>query len=226
VKPWVELARAKPEGTGVLSLHRRDDEYVIKVDGELLMSSRRHESEDQLATIGCAHMRGAAPRILVGGLGMGYTLRAVLDLLPARGEAVVAEISADVVDWNRGVLADLARRPLDDARVRVHVGDVLEAMRAAPAAYDAILLDIDNSPHALTRAANRALYDERGLAAALRALRPGGCLAVWSAAETPEFERRMKKAGFAVGAHAAHARPGGGGRHTIYTGTARGRPAE
>ena len=221
MKPWVELARAKPEGTGVLSLHQRGDEYVIRVDGELLMSSRRHESEDRLATIGCAHMRGTAPRVLVGGLGMGYTLRAVLDLLPPRGEVVQAEISADVVEWNRGVLGPLAGRPLDDPRTRVHLGDVLDAMRAAPAAYDAILLDIDNSPHALTRAANRALYDERGLRAALRALRPRGCLAVWSAAETPEFERRLKKAGFAVESHVAHARPGGGGRHTIYTGTPR-----
>lgn len=205
----------------MLSLHQRDDEFVIRVDSELLMSSRRHQSEDELATIGCAAMKGAQPRVLVGGLGMGYTLRAVLDLLPARGEVVVAEISGDVVEWNRGVLADLAGRPLEDRRTRVHVGDVLEAMRAAAAAFDAILLDIDNSPHALTRAANRALYDERGLAAALRALRPGGCLAVWSAADTPEFERRMKKAGYAVATHRAHARPGGGGRHTIYTGTAR-----
>jgi spermidine synthase len=216
VKPWVELARAPAPGGGTLILRRRDREHVILVDGELLMSSRQHGSEEALARIGCARL-GRAPRVLVGGLGMGFTLRAALDLLPADGEVTVAELVPAVVDWNRGPLADLAGRPLDDPRARVHVGDVAEVIGAARG-LDAILLDVDNSPHALTRPSNQGLYGEAGLAAAARALRPGGCLAIWSAVQAPEVAGRMRRAGLAPEAHAARAVGRSGGVHTIYVG--------
>jgi spermidine synthase len=220
VKPWVELARATAEGGGTISLHQRDQELVIRVDGQVLMSSRRHGSEERLAEIGCAQLPRLrrAPRVLVGGLGMGFTLRAVLDLLPATGEVMVAELSSAVIDWNRGVLAGLAGRPLDDARVHLHIGDVADAMRG-PGRFDAILLDVDNSPHALTRPANRRLYDAAGLAVAHRALCAGGSLALWSASAVPNLEARLGRAGFEVEVHAARAHSSGAGaRHTIYAG--------
>ena len=216
MKPWVELGRAPAPGGGTLILRRRDREHVIVVDGELLMSSRQHGSEEALARIGCAGM-GPAPRVLVGGLGMGFTLRAALDLLPADGAVTVAELVPAVVEWNRGELADLAGRPLDDPRARVHVGDVAEVIGAARG-LDAILLDVDNSPHALTRPSNQGLYGEAGLAASARALRPGGCVAIWSAVQAPEVMGRMRRAGLAPEAHAARAVGRSGGVHTIYVG--------
>lgn len=216
MKPWVELARAPAPGGGTLVLRRRDRELVIVVDGELLMSSRKHGSEEALARIGCARL-GPSPRVLVGGLGMGFTLRAALDLLPADAEVTVAELVPAVVDWNRGELADLAGRPLADPRARVHVGDVAEVIGAARG-LDAILLDVDNSPHALTRPSNQGLYGEAGLAASARALRPGGCVAIWSAVQASEVMGRMRRAGLAPEAHAARAVGRSGGVHTIYLG--------
>ena len=215
MKPWIELGRARAPGGGELTLHQRDREFVIRVDGIELMSSRLHGSEEQLAAVACP--TSGAPRILVGGLGMGFTLRAALDAVPAAGEVVVAEISAAVVDWNRGPLGPLAGAPLSDPRVRVHVGDVADAMRDGR--YDAILLDVDNSPHALTRPGNGALYGERGLAAARRALRAGGKLAVWSAVTSPAFERRLRRVGYDVQVHGVKARGAqGGATHIIYVG--------
>jgi len=218
MKPWIELGRARAPGGGELTLHQRDREFVIRVDGTELMSSRLHGSEERLAEVGCPP-GAAAPRVLVGGLGMGFTLRAALDALPANARVVVAEISDAVVDWNRAALAPLAGAPLSDPRVTVHVGDVGDAMRDER--FDAILLDVDNSPHALTRPGNGALYSERGLAVARRALRPGGRLAVWSAVRAPAFERRLRRGGFAVEVHAAKARGDrGGATHIIYVGSA------
>jgi len=216
LKPWIEIARAPAAGGGTLTLRRRDQELVIEVDGELLMSSRRHGSEEHLARVGCARL-GPAPRVLVGGLGMGFTLRAALDLLPAGGEAVVVELVAEVVDWNRTTLAHLAGDPLADPRVRVRVGDVADAIAGARE-LDAILLDVDNSPHALTQPANHALYGPAGLAAAARALRTGGCLAIWSAVKAPDLVGRMRRAGFTVEAHDVRAVRRAGSLHTIYAG--------
>jgi spermidine synthase len=216
MKPWIELGRARAPGGGELTLHQRDREFVIRVDGAELMSSRVHGSEEALAEVGIP-TGAAAPRVLVGGLGMGFTLRAALDAVPARGEVVVAEISDAVVEWNRGPLAELAGAPLADRRVAVHVGDVGEAIRGGR--FDAILLDVDNSPHALTRPGNDALYSERGLAAARKALRPGGRLAVWSAVRAPAFERRLRRGGYQVSVHSARARGDrGGASHVIYVG--------
>ncbi len=219
MKPWLELARARADGGGMLSLHRRGDEIVIKVDGELLMSNRQHGSEDALAELGCAGLAGKAPRVLIGGLGLGYTLRAALAVLGASAQVVVAEIAAPLVAWNRELLGPEFATALLDPRVTVEVGDV-GALLAAPAGFDAILYDVDNSPHALTRPANAALYGAAGLARAKRALRPGGRLAVWSAVQDAAFERRLGAAGFRAASHVARARTGAGSRHTIYLGTA------
>jgi spermidine synthase len=219
VKPWVEIGRSAPTGFGQLSLHRRDQEFVIRVDGAVLMQSRQHDSEKRLAEIGCARL-DRAPRVLIGGLGMGFTVRATLDLLPADGTVLVAELVAEVVEWNRTALADLAGRPLDDPRAQVFVGDVGAAMRRPGARFDAILIDVDNSPDALTSPGNRNLYGAEGLVAARRALRPGGCLAVWSASAAPELAQRMERVGFTVEVHVARADRGRGSRHVIYAGWA------
>jgi spermidine synthase len=215
VKPWIELARAEAPGGGVLSLHRRDDELVIRVDGQELMSSRRHGSEDRLAELGLAGLDAAD--VLIGGLGLGFTLRAALAHVAAAGRVVVVELAAAVVAWNQGLLGPEAAAAIADPRVTIEVGDVADALRA-PGRFDAILLDVDNSPHALSHPGNRGLYTIDGLVAARRALRPGGRLAVWSASRHPEFERRLARAGFAVEVHAARAHRARGATHTIYLG--------
>jgi spermidine synthase len=216
VKPWIELGRAQAPGGGVLTLHQRDRELVIRVDGHELMSSRLHGSEDALATIGCA-VAAPAPVVLIGGLGMGFTLRAALDVLPARAKVVIAELSDAVVAWNRGPLAHLAGDPLSDRRVTVATADVRDVMRGAR--FDAILLDVDNSPHALTAPGNAALYSESGLVRIRQSLRPGGRLAVWSAVKAPAFERRLRTTGYRVEVHPARARgASGGASHYIYVG--------
>lgn len=218
--PWQLLGKAQAPGGGTLTLHQRGDEYVIRVDGRELMSSRAHGSEESLARIGCRDLQGRArPRVLVGGLGMGYTLRATLDVLPAGAEIVVAELVDAVVTWNRGPLAHLAGRPLEDPRVSVEVADVGALLRRPGPRFDAILLDVDNGPQGLTRRANHALYTDAGLTAARRALRPGGCYAVWSASRHRDFARRLGRAGFRVETHDARARKAGRSPlHTIYTG--------
>lgn len=212
-----------------LVLYRRGDVFAIEVDGEDLMFSRAHGSEEDLARLALAAL-GELPsprtlRLLIGGLGMGFTLRAVLDGLDVldrstRAAVVVAEAFPAVVAWNRGVLANLARRPLDDRRVRVEEDDVANVIsRAAAEPFHAILLDVDNGPEALTLDGNRRLYTLAGLARLRDALTPGGVLAVWSAADDPAFVRRLGQAGFAASRHRAYARPGGkGGRHTIFLG--------
>lgn len=217
-----------------LTLYQRGDAFYIQIDGYDLMSSRAHGSEDELARLALAEVRtgdggrpgGAGPRVLVGGLGMGFTLRATLDVLGGRGaggagaEVVVAEAFQAVVDWNRGPLAHLAGRPLADPRVRVVVGDVADRLAEAvdeAAPFDAVLLDVDNGPEAITLEANEHLYTQRGLARAFRALAPGGVLAVWSANDDPRFADRLRRAGFRTGTHRVSERHGGkGGRHTIF----------
>jgi spermidine synthase len=192
---------------------------VIRVGGRELMSSRAHGSEEELAELACRpHAQAAAPRVLVGGLGLGYTLRATLDILPRGARVVVAEIVSAVVEWNRGPLAPLAGRPLDDARVSVEGCDVAHLLRRGPR-WDAILLDVDNGPIALTRMANHVLYTQVGLGVAKAALRPGGTLAVWSAAPDRAFVTRLRKAGFTAEAVDVPARGvAGGPMHTIFVG--------
>lgn len=180
------------------------------------MSSRMHGSEQALATLACRRMRTPHPCLLIGGLGMGFTLRATLDLLPPDAKVVVSELLPAVVEWNRGPLGPLADHPLEDARVRVEVGDVAETLRSSPGRFDAVLLDVDNGPDAFTAPANARLYDDRGLADIRAALTTGGVLAVWSAGNDRQFERRLRNTGVTV--HVEHVRgrlKQGGPRHTI-----------
>ena len=214
------LAESRTPGGDLMSLTRRDREYVIHADGKPLMSSRMHGSEEALAAFGCRHLRTVEePCVLVGGLGMGFTLRATLDLLPPSATVVVAELVPAVVEWNRGPLGPLAGHPLEDTRVRVDVGDVLATLRASTARFDAVLLDVDNGPTAFTASDNVRLYDDRGLAAARAALRTGGVLAIWSAWDDRKFEQRLKYGGFSVEVERVRGRlKKGGPRHTIFLG--------
>ena len=207
-----------PDGT-LITLARQDRELLILAGGKPLMSSRMHGSEAALAQFGCASVPNENPRVLVGGLGMGFTLRATLEMLPADAEVTVAELLPSIVEWNRGPLGPLAGHPLKDRRVHVAAGDVGAVIRERPAHYDAILLDVDNGPDAFTESGNAALYRDEGLAAARRALRPGGTLAVWSAWEDRKFEQRLRYAGFSVRVERVRARlKQGGPRHTIFIG--------
>ena len=184
------------------------------------MSSRMHGSEEALAALACRRVRTLqAPCVLVGGLGMGFTLRATLDLLPPAATAVVVELLPAVVEWNRGPLGPLAEHPLKDRRVRVDVGDVAATLRSCPGQFDAVLLDVDNGPAAFTSSDNARLYDDRGLAAARAALKIGGVLAVWSAWDDRKFEQRLRYCGFRVEVERVRARlKKGGPRHTIFLG--------
>jgi spermidine synthase len=201
-----------------MSLTRQGTEYVILAGGKPLMSSRMHGSEEALAAFGCAEARARdEPCVLVGGLGMGFTLRATLDLLPPGASVVVAELVPAVVEWNRGPLGPLAGHPLKDPRVRIEIGDVAATLRASTRRFDAALLDVDTGPAAVTATHNLRLYDDAGLAAARRALKDAGVLAVWSAWEDRRFEQRLRHAGFAVQVERVRGRlKKGGPRHTIF----------
>jgi spermidine synthase len=179
-----------------------------------------HGSEEALAAFGCRDARSRdAPCVLVGGLGMGFTLRATLDLLPPAAIVIVAELVPAVVDWNRGPLGPLAGNPLKDPRVRIEIGDVAATIRAGAHRFDALLLDVDNGPAAFTATHNTGLYDDGGLAAARAALKPGGTLAVWSAWDDRRFEQRLKYGGFTVQVERVRGRlKRGGPRHTIFLG--------
>lgn len=214
---------ATPDGRE-LSLTRRGDMFLIAVDGEELMSSRTRGSEEALARLALEALgHRSAPRVLVGGLGMGFTLRALLDELAERpgasgAEVVVAEVFPAVVEWNRGPLAELADRPVDDPRVRVEVGDVAERLRADEP-YDVVLLDVDNGPDAFTLERNRFLYSRAGIERIAAAVVDGGVLAVWSDFDDPRFVDRLRRGGFDVRTHRVAARRGGrGGRHVIFVG--------
>ena len=220
MKPWELLGQTStPDGVD-LTLTRRDREYVILAGGRSLMSSRMHGSEEALATLACHALRGRAePAVLIGGLGMGFTLRAALDRLPADATVVVSELVPAVVEWNRGPLAPLAGHPLKDRRVRVDVGDVAATLGASRDRFDAVLLDVDNGPAAFTAERNAALYADRGLAAARAALKSGGVLAVWSAWDNRKFEQRLRYGRFDVEVERVRARlQRGGPRHTIFLG--------
>jgi spermidine synthase len=228
-----------PDGT-VIQLMRRGDEFVILAGGAPLMSSRMHGSEDLLAAFGCrraaAPRQSAAkhsPRILIGGLGMGYTLRVALDMLPPHATVVVAELIPEVVAWNHGPLAPLAGHPLADPRVRIEIIDVAallsssassdrsrsrapQTAQPAKSQFDAILLDVDNDPGAFTDSRNAALYSTAGIAAVSASLKPGGVFAVWSAREDSKFEHRLRAAKLTVQLERARSHANKGSRHTIY----------
>ena len=222
--PWVLLATAPIPGGGELRLMRRGGEFSIRLGANELMNSRLSGSEEALAALACAKIAGrAGPRVLIGGLGMGFTLRAALKALDASARIEVAELVPEVAHWAMGPMAEIFAELLQDARVRVELADVAEIIRAASSAYDAILLDVDNGPDGLTRQANDRLYDARGLAAARAALKPGGVLAVWSSGPDRRFTQKLRDAGFAAEEIAARARgTRGGARHVIWIAT---RPA-
>jgi spermidine synthase len=220
VRPWEILAEADaPDGTRLV-LSRRAHEFLIRAGGYDLMSSRDDSSARALATIGCAALPARPKlRVLIGGLGMGYTLAAALERLPPDAEVEVVEFVPEVVEWNRGPLAELAGRPLDDPRARVHVGDVGARIRSLRGELDAILLDVDNGPDALAHDHNSALYGVAGLREAHRALRPGGVHAVWSFSDTGPFARALARAGFEASVHRVANRGRDRGRtHAIWLG--------
>jgi hypothetical protein len=232
VKPWELLAEARtPDGT-LMSLTRRDTELVIMAGGKILMSSRMHGSEEAMAEMAFKRLGRRSPGegglpsladacVLIGGLGLGYTLRATLDLLPADATVIVAELIPAIVEWHDGPLAALAGKPTADKRVQIEVKDVVATLRSNAGRFDAILLDIDNGPEAFTESSNAGLYNDRGIAAIRAALKPGGMLAVWSAWEDRRFEQRLKYGGFKVEVERVRARlKKGGPRHTIFLGRA------
>jgi spermidine synthase len=200
-----------------LRLYRRGDEFSIRVAGCELMNSRMHGSEDALAHLVCERFADCqAPAVLIGGLGMGYTVAAALRHLPADAGLSVVELVPQVVVWNRQQLGELAGNPLADPRVTVHTADVSRVIMEKRRAWDAIILDVDNGPDGLTSRDNDRLYDLKGLTAAFVALRPGGVLAVWSAAGDPSFTKRLRQAGFSVTVVNPRARGKRGGRHTVW----------
>ena len=217
--PWILLDSAQVPGNGgELRLYQRGDEFSIKLEGRgELMNSRVHGSEDALAEHTCARLSDCEkPRLLIGGLGMGFTLAEALRHIGSQAQVVVAELVPEVVTWNRGPLGKFAGNPLEDPRVLVHEGDVARIIDAEQQAYDAILLDVDNGPEGLTRKENDRLYDIDGLNAAYAALRANGVLAVWSAGPDQKFLQRLRKTGFEVEEIRVRSRGAKGARHIIW----------
>ena len=217
--PWILLDSAPVPGNGgELRLYRRGDEFSIRLSGRgELMSSRVHGSEDALAEQTCARLaEGTAPRLLIGGLGMGFTLAEALRHIGEQGRVEVAELVPAVVAWNHGVLGEPAGHPLQDQRVTVHAGDVARILRVGRPVYDAILLDVDNGPEGLTRKENDWLYGMDGLNSACASLRPRGVLAVWSAGPDQDFLQRLRKVGFEVEELKVRAHGSKGARYVIW----------
>ncbi len=218
MKPREVIATAKTPGGVELRLIRHDTDHVIMVDSNELMNSRLGGSEEALAAMTCERLRkGAPPHLLIGGYGMGFTLRAALAVVGQGARITVAELVPEIIDWARGPMASLTAGCLDDPRVHLFTGDVAAAIASGANRYDAILLDVDNGPSGLTRAANDRLYSMAGLASAKAALKPGGILAIWSAAPDAAFSHRLQASGFEVEQITVRARSNGKGpRHIIW----------
>jgi spermidine synthase len=223
MKPLEHLATVRARDGEELKLMRRGDDFMIVTGRNELMNSRMSGSEEALATMAAERLgKRAAQRWLIGGYGMGFTLRAALAALAPDARLTVAELVPEIIEWARGPMAELADGCLDDPRVRVVLDDVAEMIARVRGAYDAILLDVDNGPDGLVRAANDRLYTPVGLAAAKAALKPAGVLAVWSAAPDKVFAARLRRAGFEVDEVTVRARSNGKGpRHTIWFAVAR-----
>jgi spermidine synthase len=218
--PWVQLDTTTVPGGGKLRLMRRGNEFSIMAGASVLMNSRTSGSETMLAELACDRLRGRRNcRMLLGGYGMGFTLRAALVGLGADARILVAELVPAIMEWARGPMAEYTADCLDDTRVSIHEGDVASLIASTRSSFDAILLDVDNGPDGFSRNANDRLYDLRGLEAARKALRPKGLLAVWSAAPDKEFADRLVRAGFAVDEIKARGNKGRGGRHIIWAAT-------
>jgi spermidine synthase len=199
MKPRVKIATARTPDGGEMVLYQHGRDFSIQINNQDLMLSRQHESELELARLGCAHLADRkAPRILIGGLGMGYTLRQALDMLSPRAQVVVGELLGAVVEWNREFFGELNGHPLGDERVDLKTGDIVELISRSRSRFDAILLDIDNGPGVMTDSGNRRLYGREGILACRRALRKQGCLAVWSAEPSKKFEQLLMSCSFHV----------------------------
>lgn len=196
MKPNIQIATAKTPDGQLLELYQHMSDYTIRVNRVELMTSNGHQSELELAHLGCARIAAFEdPMVLIGGLGMGYTLRQTLDLLRPGATVVVSELIAEVVKWNREILGGLAGHPLQDPRVRLEIRDVVPLIRESDGVFDAILLDVDNGPEALTSGTNSGLYSREGLRSCVRALKKSGCLSVWSCSIDESFEKRLGQEG-------------------------------
>ena len=220
--PWLQLDTARVPGADVqLRLMQRGAEFSMRLGQNELMSSRLSGSEEALATLACRRIEAVkSPHLLIGGLGMGFTLRAALAVLGSDARIMVAELVPAVIAWARGPMADIFGDSLDDPRASIREADVVNVIASHDSAFDAILLDVDNGPEGLIRKANDALYDLKGLNAIRRALRPGGVLAVWSSGPNPLFSKRLRAAGFDVNEVAVRATTKrSGSRHVIWFAT-------
>jgi spermidine synthase len=217
MKKLERLGEARtPDGT-VLALFRHDGDYVIRADGAELMSTRHHHSEDALAELACGHLRDhAGARALIGGLGLGFTLKKALRILPTDATVVVAELVRAVIDWNERSDYDLAGAALRDPRVELRHTDVALVLRESPGAWDAIMLDVDNGPDPMTTSGNGALYGDAGVRMTAAALRPGGRLVYWSAQDDLGFERTLRRAGLAVSTSRVWSHGTSGVLHTLF----------
>lgn len=225
MQPFLTIAEARTADGAELSLHTRGKDFFLRVNGQALMGTNAPESERILAEIGCEGLQGRNDvKVLIGGLGFGFTLRAVLDLLgEGGGQVEVAELLPEIVAWNRQHLTEVNGLLVDDARVQIFVGDVHDRLsKGSEKRYDAILLDVDNGPVAMVQDGNERIYQSGGLGAIARVLKPGGCVAFWSASRDPAFERRFGKAGFEVKVEAVRAYAQAKRKvHTIYSGRLR-----
>lgn len=219
MRHWTELGEARIPGTDqFLSLFQDKDDFFIKISGGgELMSTRKHASEDALGSLPCKRLKKTeTARVLIGGLGMGFTLAAALKTVGAQAEVTVAELIPEVVEWNNGPLGERSGYPLNDPRTRVYPGDVAKLLRNSRACFDVIALDVDNGPAGLTKSANDWLYTMRGIAAAQDALAPNGVLSYWSAGPDPAFHDRLRRSGFLVEEVTVHAHGNKGARHIIW----------
>lgn len=217
MKPFERLGEARtPEGT-LLEFFRHDGSYLIRAGGIELMSTRRHLSEDRLAEVACAPLKGKPnARVLIGGLGLGFTMRAALKELDADAEVVVAELMAEVIAWNSNPDYDISVAAIADPRVRIAHDDVTNVLRANPKGFDAIMLDTDNGPDGILMSENARLYAARGVRTTIDALRPGGLIAYWSVGDDPKFVGALMTAGLKVETLRVRAHNTMRAKHTIY----------
>ena len=220
MKPLERLGEARTPNGSVIALYRHDGAYLIRANGIELMSTRRHLSEDRLAEVACAPLSSVPhARVLIGGLGLGFTLRAALRLLRADAEVVVAELLAEVIGWNEDPRFGISVEAMSDPRVRVVHDDVTAVIASNPAGFNAIMLDTDNGPDGMLISENAALYAARGIASTVKALRKGGSIVYWSVGDDPKFVAALRKAGLAVSSERVRAHSTTGPMHTLYTAT-------
>jgi hypothetical protein len=224
MKPFERLGEARtPDGT-VIALYRHDGAYLLRADGVELMSTRRHQSEDRLAEVVCAPLKEIpGARVLIGGLGLGFTLRAALRQLREDAEVVVVELLSEVIAWNEDPRYGLSVEAMGDPRVRVVQDDVIRVLRASPASFDAIMLDTDNGPAGMLMSESTPLYAKDGIDSTVAALRTGGKIGYWSVGDDPKFARALRGAGLTVKTLQVRAHDTAGPMHTLYLATPQGR---